>query len=259
MRLGRFIYNTGRLEVTETGLIEEGELRLLRQMPALVRHWKGSRTVLDIGANLGHWARFCSDRLEGEAKDCRIFCFEPNSGAYEELKRNLSAWGLAGRILPYRLAMSSAAGPRSLHCVGAGQGRNSLHAPDDAQFTEQVECSTLDEWCRAQAVEDVFYMKIDTEGHDVDVLLGAKALLSRHAVCALQFEYNSCWISSRHFLRDAFDLLGPLGYRLGRITRAGVEFHGRWHPALERFTQANYLAVGDEHAVCFPKVPPVVL
>ena len=39
-----------------------------------------------------------------------------------------------------------------------------------------------------------------------------------HRIQVTRFEYNHRWVMSRNFLRDAFELLLPLGYELGKLT-----------------------------------------
>ena len=56
-------------------------------------------------------------------------------------------------------------------------------------------------------------VKIDTEGHDLTVLRGARAMLAEHRIAVVQFEYNHRWVFARAFLRDAFEFLADLGYR----------------------------------------------
>jgi hypothetical protein len=79
-------------------------------------------------------------------------------------------------------------------------------------------------------------------------------MLKRQAIGVLQFEYNHRWIGGRWFLRDAFDLLLPLGYALGKITPRGIEFYDRWHYELETFREANYLACTPSHVPTFPSI-----
>ena len=60
--------------------------------------------------------------------------------------------------------------------------------------------------------------------------------------------------SPRSFLRDAFELLGPLGYRLGKLTPHGVEFYPGWDAELETFVEGNYLACVPQVAERLPSV-----
>jgi hypothetical protein len=114
--------------------------------------------------------------------------------------------------------------------------------------------TTIDACAEDAGLGQIALVKIDTEGHDLAVLRGARKLLAEHRILAVQFEYNHRWIAARSFLRDAFDLLLPLGYRLGKLTPRGVEFYPGWDAELETFVEGNYVA-------CLPQVaerlPPV--
>jgi hypothetical protein len=55
-------------------------------------------------------------------------------------------------------------------------------------------------------------------------------------------------------LKDAFELLLPLGYKLGKITGKGLEFYPDWHFELESFREGNYLACLPEWSSRFPQV-----
>jgi len=79
-------------------------------------------------------------------------------------------------------------------------------------------------------------------------------MLEAHRIQVLQFEYNQRWIDSRHYLKDAFELLEPLGYKLGKITPRGIEFYPQWHFELETFREGNYLACLSEHVDLFPQI-----
>jgi methyltransferase FkbM-like protein len=97
-------------------------------------------------------------------------------------------------------------------------------------------------------------VKIDAEGHDLSVLHGARALLAEHRIAVAQFEYNHRWILGRFFLRDAFEFLLALGYRVGKLTTRGVEFYPGWDLDLETFVEGNYLACDPEAAALLPAV-----
>ena len=108
--------------------------------------------------------------------------------------------------------------------------------------TEDVATTTLDEYAGGAGLNDIALVKIDTEGHDLAVLRGAERLLAQQRIGVAQFEYNSRWIGARSYLYDAFNLLDPAGYRLGKLTPRGVEFYPGWDADLETFVEGNYVA-----------------
>jgi hypothetical protein len=129
--------------------------------------------------------------------------------------------------------------------VAEGAGTNSLYENERGPDTRRVEIRTMtaDGYCRARGIETVHFMKCDTEGHDLFVLLGATELFRQERILVCQFEYNSRWVYSRSYLKDVFDFLKGTAYRLGKITPGCVELYKHWHPELERFFEGNYLIV----------------
>ena len=126
-------------------------------------------------------------------------------------------------------------------------GTNSLHF--DAAVTEQalsfveVEKLTLSDFCNGAGINQLHLVKCDTEGHDLLVLRGASELLKAGRIDVFQFEYNHRWIYAHAFLKDVFDLIDGLPYRLARVQPRSIEVFEAWHPELEHFFQSNYVLV----------------
>jgi hypothetical protein len=134
-------------------------------------------------------------------------------------------------------------------------GINSLHPrAEGSAKQETVNLNTADQYCQEMGIQHVHLMKIDAEGHDFAVLEGARTMLEKRAIGVVQFEYNALWIESRHYLKDAFAMLQPLGYSLGKVTPGGIEFYPAYHFELESFCEGNYLACREEWVPRFPQV-----
>ena len=67
-------------------------------------------------------------------------------------------------------------------------------------------------------------------------------MLQNGKIRVIQFEYGEMYISARTFLKDCFDLLIPLGYKIGKLFPDGVEFVDYTYD-LDNFKWANYVAV----------------
>ena len=39
-----------------------------------------------------------------------------------------------------------------------------------------------------------------------------------------------------------FELVQPIGYKLGKVTPKGIEFYEAWDPELETYREGNYVA-----------------
>ena len=60
-------------------------------------------------------------------------------------------------------------------------------------------------------IESIDFLKVDTEGADIDVLQGFRNAFEQGAVTMAQFEYNDLSLKlSRTLLADFYELLTPL-------------------------------------------------
>lgn len=247
VRFARSLTMASRLDVPNA-IDANGELMVQR---VVSDHCRGGECVaFDVGANRGEWSR--SLLAAAGHSSLRVHAFEPASATVRLLQQNLKPWD--GEVQIIAAALSSRSGTAEFFIMGEGYGTNSLHAQSASQKTESVRLTTADEYCAQNQIARIDLLKIDAEGHDLEVLRGAGGMLSRRAIQVLQFEYNQRWIESRHFLKDAFDLLLPLGYHLGKITPRGIEFYPAYHFELESFREANYLACLPVWRARFPQV-----
>lgn len=240
-RLGRFLSMEARLDVLNDPA-DNGE----RQVQRFVVEHFAAPVVFDVGANLGEWTE--SLLRWGKAE---VHAFEPCAGTFALLKQRI---GSRARLV--QAACSSRPGTAFLHVVDDGAGTNTIADPIDAEPYRRSECValvTVDHYCAQAGVTHVELLKIDAEGHDYEVMAGAQGMMD--SIAMIQFEYNQLWIGQRRFLRDAFQLLQPKGYTVGKITPRGVEFYQRWEWELETFREGNYLAC---HSDIVPKIPKIV-
>jgi FkbM family methyltransferase len=257
VRLGRFLTNEGRLDIPNN-MATNGE-QLVQETACQYAANEGKRLLaFDVGANVGEWSQSLLDvcRRIGVA-DVRVYAFEPCRGTYDLLLQKVALSG-PGIVTTVHKALSDRSEAGTLFVTETGAGTNSLHLPHGQAngTTERVELSTIDEYCKETRIDHITIVKVDTEGHDLAVMRGASEMLGRHAIELLQFEYNHRWILSRTFLRDAFALLKPFGYRLGKITPKGIEFYEDWEIELETFREGNYLACLEPWVARFPRVAP---
>jgi len=256
VRLGYALLDGGRLDVWNQ--MESNGERLVQQC-VLAGIPKGDPVVVfDVGANLGLWSLGLIELARKNGRSTlSIFAFEPAKQTRAALEEKLAERGAAGVVEVVPKALSSEPGTQKLYLTGQLAGSNSLYARSDRPGEQEVEEIVLDRadaFSAAEGIARVNFMKIDAEGHDLAVLEGATGLLEGQRIDVLQFEYNWRWIDGRHFLRDAFELLGGYGYRLGKVTPKGIEFYPEWHPELESYREGNYLACRDSWVDRFPAI-----
>jgi FkbM family methyltransferase len=252
VRAARFTLNRARLDIPND-ITANGEVDV--QHAALRVAPSGAATVLDVGANVGEWSLSMVGlaRTGGRTRDLRLHAFEPSAYTVDRLR---SALGSAAVV--NHSAVSDRVGEATLHVVHPGAGTNSLIAAATAapaSDTEVVPLTTVDAYCADHGIDEIALVKVDTEGHDMAVLRGASGLFAAGRIALAQFEYNHRWIPARSYLRDAFDLLTPWGYRIGKITPRGIETYPGWDPELESFVEGNYLAFRSDAAAVLRQVP----
>jgi len=173
--------------------------------------------IFDVGANIGGMAlRFARRTAHGQ-----IYAFEPTAYAYQKLLRNLSLNPeLASRITPIQAFLSDhVEGSRSVQAYsswkvdGSATDAHPVHG-GVIHDAESVDVLTVDEFCRARGIDRVDLIKIDTDGHELSVLLGARETLTRNLPCII-FEAGLYLIEENGGTFDQYiDYLTPFGYKL---------------------------------------------
>lgn len=241
-KLGRSLYIKARQE-TPLNMMANGE-RIVQK--CFVKHVdKKSKVVLfDVGANVGNWTKMLLEEINqaGNKSLMEGHLFEPIEATFKTLESNLLNYK---DVALNKMVVSSEEGTAQMYVQESKSGSNSLYNFFGNKTTEivSVNKTTLHKYCVEKKIDKIHFLKIDTEGHDLKVLMGAKKLFEEERIMVCQFEYSYLWIHSHSFLKDVFDLLSGLPYKIGKITHNTVIFYHEWHPELDRFFAGNYLIV----------------
>ena len=101
---------------------------------------------------------------------------------------------------------------------------------------------TLDHWIMNSENSPLpNILKMDVEGHELDVLIGAKQSLN--SIEIIQFEFGGCNIDTRTFLQDFWYFLQDRNFELFRVTPRGVRLINNYQESDEIFSTTNYIAV----------------
>lgn len=155
-----------------SGTFEKAELRFVE------RFLKQTMTVLDIGAHHGIYT-LLSSRLVGRRG--KVIAFEPSPRERVRLERHIRL-NKCKNVRIEQTALGSSQGQAELFLVeGKEDYCNSMRPPAVNAPTRKIpiEVNTLDYFLRRAALEHVDFIKLDVEGAELSVLMGATSLLSR--------------------------------------------------------------------------------
>ena len=220
-----------------------GELRVLGALPQ-----SASITVLDVGANTGHWSIACSDACSNRAS---IYAFEPGDRNYARLKNTVEN---RANITPINLGLSDVDATMEMLISDGTSVKSSVETSSARDLNTGVtdfhqephQFLRGDIFCGRQGLDRIDFLKIDTEGHDYKVLLGFSEMISSGRVDVIQFEYNRLNVFVKSMLMDFYNLLNKQlttdGYLIGRIYPNSVNFK-EYSIYDENFVDGNFLAV----------------
>ena len=143
----------------------------------LLRHLNSGQVVLDIGAHKGAYTYWMSKRV-GETG--YVYAFEPQP----QLNQYLS--GIAKRskyqnIQVETMALSSMESDTTMNIPGGRPSPSaSLKTSGNKNATQiNVHTTTLDNFTLLRNLKTIDLIKCDVEGHELDVLMGGKKVLTR--------------------------------------------------------------------------------
>jgi FkbM family methyltransferase len=211
-----------------------------REFSSIFRQIKEDAPIIfDVGAHTG---QFLQEALARAASDCEIHAFEPATASFSVLHEK---FGTQRRVHLNRCGLSGVAGSGVLFYPDPSSQLASL-TPRQRFGVPQSECvqlATMDEYCQANGITHIEMLKLDVEGHELEVLEGAIELLNRKAIQRVVLEFGGCNVDTRVFFRDIYEFMTANGMRLARLTPSGafqaIEKYGE---SLERFKTTNYLA-----------------
>lgn len=178
------------------------------------------------------WKKIVQMNLQG-LQTYHHFCLEPVQENYQYVRAAAHKLGLDHLGLHvHQLALSSTDTPPTIDFPHARRGQEHFGIDVGARIgqTYAVNVSTLDKFVWKENIKEVNILKIDTEGNDARVLLGAVQTLTRLKPEYLIFENHKVGHWSKFDLKDAVDFLDNVFYTCFWATRKGtlVRLTGCW-------------------------------
>ena len=197
--------------------------------------------VFDVGANQGQYSNLVLSIMPGAS----VYSFEPSSSTFAILLKNI---GQHENVHLFNYGLGNTAGRTILYSDIVGSGlasvypRNLEHFGKRLERKEEVVLTTLDEFCFEHSISAIDFLKLDVEGNEYDVLLGAKRMIDSASIACIQFEFGGCNIDSRTYFQNFFYLLNPK-YHLFRLLPSALLPVQSYREEEEVFMTTNYLAL----------------
>ena len=202
--------------------------------------------VFDVGAYIGIYSVFAS-RLVGEKGS--VVAFEPVPTTHRRLRETLTL-NAVENVAAVEAAVCDLVGTATMNVFEQRYAVwNSLGRPlmSDGRWrlapnaSVEVPATTIDAFCAASGIERVNLLKVDVEGFERSVFLGAQRLLLNRSIDYICFEISQDPLAGAGATaRGVFEALERFGYRAYRLRPGGAGFDGPISDSTEYW--ANYFA-----------------
>lgn len=201
-----------------------GEYFLLK---SLGTNWK---VCFDIGANRGDYTKF----LKETSPHASIVSFEPNPKSAEKIKKGR-------RVKVEVTAVGDKGGAININFNQDDDTQSSTYRKNEHTKPTHVQQISIDDYLHENKIRHIDFIKIDTEGHELAVIKGAKRTIERQQVDFIQFEYGGTYLDAGTTLASVYSKLLP-HYIVCHILPNGL-LPIDWNPAFETYRYSNWLAI----------------
>jgi FkbM family methyltransferase len=193
--------------------------------------------VFDIGANVGEYSEMIIRHCDKLNINYQLHLFEPQKECVEVL---LSKFEYNPNVIINNFAISSIKDTIDFYIEKNGSACSSIYKRDVFVRSEkvQVETEVLDDYISRNCINKIHFIKIDVEGHELEVLNSAQKSFDK--IENIQFEYGGTYLDSKCTLKDVCVLLESYFY-IGKINSNGVDFRP-YATELEDYEYSNYFA-----------------
>jgi FkbM family methyltransferase len=204
----------------------------------------GIRTILDIGANKGQFARLAREVFPSAA----IYSFEPLPDCFAELKTALPD---DKNFFPFENAIGSRAETleffRSFHTPSSSFLKmEELHKeafPEsrEGQSAEpiKVRVETLDGVLGDRRLEKNILVKIDVQGYEMEAIEGARGVLREAKIAILEMSFMKIY-EDQPLFHDVYEKMYNLGFRFrGSLAQM-------LHPVTDEIVQTDAIFVRED-------------
>lgn len=258
----RFNYHVYKMSLRGLGVFNSegnastGETHFLQYLAKKIK----VKTIFDVGANDGGYAT----EVRSYFPKAEIYSFEPHPLTFKLLQEkaktyNLKTYNYAVGSGSERVLLWDFADDAALKDTQPTSALASIHKDVIENFHHQkaqsfeVKQIKLDSFVKKNKINEIDFLKIDTEGYEYEVLKGAKKLIEESRIHVIQFEFNEMNAYGKIFLKDFVDILD--GYTFYRLMPKGFMALKTYRPIThEIFGFQNIIAVSKKYQKYFSEL-----
>lgn len=207
-------------------------------------------TIFDVGANQGQFSDLVVSGLRGQI-NFKIHSFEPSRYSFEKLTEKLAS---SGYVILNNFGLGKKEETAELFYEKEGSGlasltkRNLSHFNIEFNKSEKIQIKTLDSYCASKNIKYIDLLKVDVEGHEMEVLEGSIEMFEKNGIRMVSFEFGGCNIDTRTYYQDFYYFFKNLKMEIYRITPSGRLIPmGSYREIQEQFRTTNFLVVRIEN------------
>jgi FkbM family methyltransferase len=242
-RLFHWGENNGVLARERNG---EGWLLRERLSDHAVRSADRPFVLFDVGANVGEYTELALELAHRAGCRIAVHAFEPAPRNVAKLREHFASHS---EVTVVAAAAGDTAGQASLYDGNSGSSLASLVPREvlGAGLADVVSVTLLrlDAYMQQAGIEHIDLLKLDVEGFELAALRGLGRFLHSGAVDMIQFEYGGAALDAGVTLRQLAELLTQSGYHIAKLFPRALELR-EYHPGLEHYTYANYVALAPK-------------
>ena len=201
----------------------------------IIKNIKKNDVFLDIGAAYGFYPSF----LDNLKLNIKVVAIEPDPICFRYLK-DLAIFkrGKKNRLL--KTGVYSKKGKKNLYVSSQNRGENSLYKNNIHDYKLNINLETVDSIIKSQKIN---FIKIDTQGSEIEILKGMKNTLKKKMNLILEYSPSDLKMKNKNF--NLIKFLKKNKFNIKRLD------YGKFINKKEDLADINYKNLKQTDLFCF--------
>ena len=181
------------------------------------KNLKEGDVVIDLGANIGYYTLMAAEIVGDKGK---VYAFEPDPTNFKVLTKNVKSNKYKNVVLINK-AVSDTSKKGKLYLSKTNIGSHQIYDSKEERATLDIELVSLDNYFKDKKID---FMKMDVEGSEGKVFLGAKDLIQSNKNLKILTEFSPNELKDSGIEPERYlDLLLENGFKLQMVDKGKNE------------------------------------